>query len=430
MLIKVLTTKFDLKKLNLRFNINPVFSKEVILNIFFFFALMPYVSPVPLGTDVQILTGLIGYTVLFILLMKDKFVVDKRELLIFGLCLVFIFYININESTYQLRKAIGPLYSFGVFYIAKRYNGYFSKKILSAVIIIYLIGAILQFISPGIFSLIFEHFIREVKYSAVSGRGVTSFAPEPSFLGIICIYLLIIQNWFYKGEKKDKFYYYRFAACVFMILLSKSGAGYVLLFLFTASQFTGYIKKYWYIGLFMGIGLGIFVTTTDRVSGNKGLSDLVGVLKSTSPKDLLRIASLANRVNPILVGIYGASEKPLGRGSGSFTSQARGVYLDNGLEELYPAYNRPRLLYEISSDSVSSFGKYLFEYGIFFLLYLMLILSGLDFKQAGLFTVFLVLIGLMFSLPIVYPPIWLIYGMFDKKVLAKKLANKRNLEQV
>ena len=44
-------------------------------------------------------------------------------------------------------------------------------------------------------------------------------------------------------------------------------------------------------------------------------------------------------------------------------------------------------------------GKYLFEYGIFFLLYLMLIFSGLDFKQAGLFTVFLVLIGLlMFSL--------------------------------
>ena len=212
-----------------------------------------------------------------------------------------------------------------------------------------------------------------------------------------------------------------------MILFSKSGGGYVLLFLFTASQFMGYIKKYWYIGLFMGIGLGVSVATTDPISGNKGLSDLVSLLKSTSPKDLLRVSSLSNRVNPIIVGLYGAYEKPLGRGSGSFTTQAQHVYLDNGLEDIYPVHMRSRLLYEISNDSVSSFGKYLFEYGIFFLLYLMLILSGLDFKQAGLFTVFLILIGLMFSLPIVYPPIWLIYGMFDKKSLAKKLANKNTI---
>ena len=426
-MLKLLTRKFDIKKLNFVFNINPVFGKQFIVSSFFFFALMPYVSPLPLGSDVQIMTGLIGYAVLIALLLKDKFTVDKRELVIFLTCLIFIFYININEPTYQFRKAIGPLYSFSVFYIAKRYNSYFNIKILSGVIIIYLAGAVTQYISPGLFNQTFEHFIRVAKYSSTTGRGVTSLSPEPSFLGIICIYLLVIQNWFYKGEKKDKFYYFRFAACVFMILFSKSGGGYVLLFLFTASQFMGYIKKYWYIGLFMGIGLGVSVATTDSISGNKGLSDLVSLLKSTSPKDLLRVSSLSNRVNPIIVGLYGAYEKPLGRGSGSFTTQAQHVYLDNGLEDIYPVHMRSRLLYEISNDSVSSFGKYLFEYGIFFLLYLMLILSGLDFKQAGLFTVFLILIGLMFSLPIVYPPIWLIYGMFDKKSLAKKLANKNTI---
>jgi hypothetical protein len=424
-LIKALTTKVDLNKLNPTFNINPVFSKEVIVNIFFFFALMPYVSPVPLGSDVQIVTGLVGYAVLFALLLKDKFVVDKREFVIFGLCLLFIFYINLNEPTYQFRKAIGPLYSFGVFYIAKKYNGYFSKKILSIVIIIYLAGAITQFISPGIFNMTFEHFIRVAKYSATTGRGVTSLSPEPSFLGIICIFILVIQNWFYKDEKKDKFYYYRFAACVFMILLSKSGGGYVLLFLFLASQSISYIKKYWYIALFMGVSLGVFVANADIKAGNKGLSDLIGVLRSTSPRALLGVSSLSNRVNPILVGLYGVYEKPLGRGSGAFTTQAKEVYLDSGLDKTYPYHMRDRLLYEISIDSVSSFGKYLFEYGIFFIAYLILILSGLSFKETGLFIVFLVLIGLLFSLPIVYPPIWLIYGMYDKKEMAKK---KRNLE--
>lgn len=425
-LIRALTTKLDLTKLNPSLGINPTFSKEFIFSVFFFLSLMPYVSPVPLGTDVQVLTGIVGYVVLFALLMKDKFLIDKRDLLVLGLCLFFVFYINLEESTYQLKKAIGPLYSFGVFYVAKRYNHYFSKRILSLVIIIYLIGAITQLISADLFKITFEHFLRESKYAPDGIRGVTSFTPEPSFLGIICIYLLVIQNWFYEGEKKDKFYYYRFAACVVLILLSKSGGGYVLLFLFLASQYISYFKKYWYIGLFLGIGFGIFITTAGPSRGNKGLNDLMSVLKTTSPKDLLRISSLANRINPILVGLHGFYEKPLGRGSGSFTTQGRIVYLESGLEDIYPASNRPRLLYEISLDSVSSFGKYLFEYGIFFILYLLLIVTRLDFKRTGLFTLFLVLIGLMFSLPIVYPPIWIIYGIFNKK--NNKIKSKAGIE--
>lgn len=419
-MLKVVTRKYDIKKLNLVFNINPVFGKQFIVSTFFFFALMPYVSPLPLGSDVQIVTGLIGYAALIALLLKDKFIVDKRELIIFLTCLIFIFYININEPTYQFRKAIGPLYSFSVFYIAKRYNAYFNIKILSAVIIIYLAGAITQYISPGLFNLTFEHFIRVAKYSATTGRGVTSLTPEPSFLGIICIFILIVQDWFYRDIKKDRNYYYRLAACIFMILLSKSGGGYVLLFLYFASKTTIYLKRYWYIIVIVAITGIAVVSNIEIKAGNKGLSDLIGVLRSTSPKDLLRVSSLSNRVNPIIVGLYGAYEKPLGRGSGAFTTQAKEVYLENDIDQIYPYHMRDRLLYEISIDSVSSFGKYLFEYGVIFIFYLLLIVSGLNFRRAGMFTVFLVLIGLLFSLPIVYPPIWLIYGLFDRKTLANQ----------
>ena len=425
-MLKLLTRKFDINKLNFVFNINPVFGKQFIVSSFFFFALMPYVSPIPLGSDVQIMTGLIGYAVLIALLLKDKFTVDKRELVILLTCLIFIFYININEPTYQFRKAIGPLYSFSVFYIAKRYNSYFNIKILSGVIIIYLAGAVTQYISPGLFNQTFEHFIRVAKYSATTGRGVTSLSPEPSFLGIVCIFILIIQDWFYIDSTKDRSYYYRLAACIFMILLSKSGGGYVLLFLYFASKTTVYLKHYWYIIVIVAITGIAVVSNIEIKAGNKGLSDLIGVLRSTSPKDLLRVSSFSNRVNPIIVGLYGAYEKPLGRGSGSFTTEAKEVYLENDIDEIYPSYLRDRLLYEISIDSVSSFGKYLFEYGLIFIFYLILILSGLDFKRAGPFTVFLVLIGLLFSLPIVYPPIWIIYGVFDRKVVAKK----RDLDKI
>lgn len=420
-LIKVLTAKIDLKKLNPTFNINPVFSKQFFIDIFLFFSLMPYVSPVPLGSDIQIVTGFLGYIIIFVLLLKDRFLMDKREILIFFISLFFLLYINFDEPTYQFRKAIGPIYSFGIYFIAKYYNKYFKLRILDIVLIIYFVGALTQYLSPGLFNLTFEHFIRMSKYSAeVTYRGVASLTPEPSFLGIICVFILIIQDWYYKKNDliRDKSYYIRVLVCIFLVIISKSGAGYILLFLFGASKSFSHVKKYWF-PLTLVVVIGIFViVNTDRISNNKGLSDLVMILKSSSPKDLLRVSSLSNRVNPIIVGITGAIEEPLGRGSGSFTTQAREVYLRNGLEEIYPpgAYLRGKLLQEISVDSVSTFGKYIFEYGIFFLLYLFLIFAGLNFRKAGAFSVFLIMTSLLFALPIVYPPLWLIFGLYDKKV--------------
>lgn len=417
-MLRLLTYKFDLKKLNFSFTINPVFDTQFLVRAFFFFALMPYVSPIPLGSDVQILTGLIGYIILGILLFKNKFIVSPREFIILLLCLFFIIYINPDESTYQFRKAIGPLYAFGVYFVAKNFKDSIKLKTLNIVLLIYFTGSIVQYFSPSVFELTFERFIRESKYFASGTRGVTSLAPEPSFLGIICIYILLIQDWLYVRLSivKDRMYYVRFAGGVLMILLSKSGAGYILLFLYLVSKGTTYIRKYWLLILIIGsTGIAV-VLNTDRVSGNKGLSDLMGVLKSTSPKDLLRVSSLSNRVNPVIVGIVGAIEKPLGRGNGAFTSQAAKVYLDNGIDQIYPSYMRDRLLYEVSSDSVSTFGKYIFEYGIFFLIYLVLILAGLKFTETGLFTVFLLFTGLLFSLPIVYPPLWLIFGLFNRKI--------------
>lgn len=419
-MLKFLTKKIDLRKIDVAFNINPTFSKRFFIQLFFFFSLMPYVSPIPVGSDVQILTGLIGYFVLLVLLLKDKFILEKREILIVSLGFLFIAYINFDQPTYQFRKAIGPLYAFSIYYLAKHYQQYFSLRVMSWVVIIYLIGALMQYVLPSLFNLTLENFIRVAKYSETTGRGVTSLSPEPSFLGIICIYLLVIQDWFYNNKPKDKKYYYRFFACVFMILLSKSGGGYILLFLYFVSKSFFYFKKYWYLVVVFGITFVIFLANIGEVSGNKGLADLVKVLKSTSTKDLLAVSSLSNRINPILVGVYGALEQPLGRGSGSFLTQAPNVYLNNGLDEIYPVYIRDRLLYEISMDSVSTFGKYVFEYGIFFILYLLLVINGVNLKKMGLFITFLVMTGLLFSLPIVYPPIWLIFGLYNRKTLKLK----------
>lgn len=417
-MFKFLFYKLYSSNFNFQIKINPSLNIYFFVNVFFFFALMPYVSPIPLGSDVQIITGLIGYLIIGFLLLKDKFLVNPRELFIFLLGFIFIVYVNPNESTYQFRKAIGPLYAFGVYFVAKKYKDYISLRVIDLVLVIYFLGAIVQYISPSLFQSSFEFLIRESKYSTGTNRGVTSLAPEPSFLGIVCIYILLIQDWAYIrfNSTKDKMYYFRMFMAIFMILLSKSGAGYILLFLFIALKSTSYLKKYWILMSIVLISFIFLVFKIENISGNKGVSDLVSVLKSTSPKDLLRVSSLSNRVNPVIVGVAGAIEKPFGRGSGSFTSQAKKVYLEKGIDKIYPFYMRDRLLYEISSDSVSTFGKYIFEYGIFFVIYLFLVLIGLDFRQSGPFTAFLLLSGLLFSLPIVYPPLWLIFGFYHRKI--------------
>ncbi len=411
---KLLNKEINLNSININFSINPHFTKNVFISLFLFFSLMPYVSPLPLGSDVQIVTGLIGYFILFILMLNNKFYMNKMELLIFSFTLFFLFYFNTNDDTYQFRKAIGPLYGFGIFYVTKYYKKYFNIKIINIVLGIYLLSSIVQLISPQLFNLTFENFIRVAKYSSASGRGITSMAPEPGFLGIVAVYILVIQDWFYKSKELDKMYYYRFIICSFLVVSSMSGAGYILLFLFIIYKLLKYFKKYWWIFSFLFIISTITIGNIKSVDGNKGLSDLIGVLKSTSPRALLGVSSLSNRVNPIIVSFYGAYEKPLGRGNGSYTSEAKEVYLKYNIDKIYPPHVRDRLLYEISIDSVSTFGKYFFEYGLFFILFLIIIISNVNFKKMGLFTVFLLFTGLMFSLPIVYPPLWLMLGLYSK----------------
>jgi hypothetical protein len=415
--LELLIYKIPLNKLNPTISFDVSLDRRFFFKLFFFFSLLPYVSPLPLGSDVQITAGLVAYFILFIFFLKDKVKLTPRELFILSLCFLFLFYINFDESTYQFRKAIGPLYGFGILYLAKRYNAELNRSIIFWVIGIYFVAAITQLLSPTIFSLTFENFIRVSKYSSTTGRGLTSLCTEPSFFGIICVYLIILLDWSHRNIKKDRSYYVAVITCILMVVLSKSGTGYILCFLLFAYKSRVIIKRYWYVGVFVIVaGIVTLSQTKGAVSGNKGLSDLIEILKVTEPSKLLYVSSFSNRINPIIVGVMGFVDSPLGKGSGAFTIEGKEVYNKYKLYEIYPAFQRDRLLYEISIDSVSTFGKYIFEYGLFFILYLLALLFGLNYKAINPFILFLLLTSFLFGLPIVYPPMWLLFGLFDKGV--------------
>ena len=400
--------------------LNPILGINQLISAFLFFSLLPYVSPIPIGSDVQLMSGLIAFFIIFLLTLRDKFVLGTQDILLFGLSIFFLLYVNPKDDSYQIRKAIGPLYGLGIFYITKKYFHHFNFRIVQLVIVIYLLAGLTQLFSPSLYQLTFEHFIRESKYAAGVARGINSLTPESSFLGIVSIYLMLILEWFRERaaiqNKKFKTLYF---LCIFLVLLSKSGTGYILLFGFLVFKFWKRLKKYWYVFVIGAIfGLVVLANVPIGLINNKGFNNLIQLASVTTNFDLIwRLGSLANRVSPVIVGIYGFLDNPLGYGSGSFTVYAVDVFFKHNMESIFPGWQIPRLIQEISSDSNSTFGKYLFEYGVFYLIFLFTLLYYIDYRRMNIFTLFLVLTSILFSLPIVYPPIWVFLGINTKQVV-------------
>ena len=400
-------------------------STKGLVNIFFFFSLLPYISLVPLGSDIQIVSGLVAYMVIFVLALRENLLFDKRELFLLFLCFIFIFHADFGDGSYQFRKAIGPLYAFGVFYVAKRYNQLFDKRILVAAVAIYFFSAIVQLISPELFSLTLERFIRVSKYDDTTGRGLTSLTTESGFLGFIAIYLTIILKLLYKGLPRDRSYYITLGMLILLIILSKSGGGYVLLFLYLVYNSRVLLVKYWRGLSLAGISLFIIILASpiNFQGSNKGIIELIRLMEVRDLKMVLYNPSLSVRVNPVIVGWYGFLDNPAGNGSGTFPRQALTVYYKHDINKLYLDRQQERLIFEMKNDSVSAVGKYFFEYGIFFMVYLVALFAGINYHKIDLYVLSLLIIGLLFSLPIVYPPTWIIVGLLAKLPKRLQLTN-------
>jgi len=168
----------------------------ILVNIFFALILMPYVSPIQLGSDIQPLVGIFGFLLLLIALIEKKIFLSKFDLYFFFIAIISLIYINFNLPVeYEFRKRIGLLFAFIVYMAIKIYYKQFSYKVFKIVIWMYFISAILQILSPTIFEHTIGLVVRDIK-TDMSVRGVTSLCTEPSYLSFMGIFFIFVLNYF------------------------------------------------------------------------------------------------------------------------------------------------------------------------------------------------------------------------------------------
>lgn len=396
-----------------------VFSKssKVFLNVLFFFILNPYISPIPTGSDIQPLVGLFaGIIFIFILSTLYDFKLNKIEIYFIALCAYIILMPTIvGPSSFELRKRIGLLFSFFIFYICSRTTSVFSYKVLVLSACINFGALVFQIISPGVFKTIIGFFLRAVKFHEGTGRGFTGLAPEPSFWGYSMVFHIVLLDFFNKENIKRLSKYIVLIFCSIIVILTKSGTSYLFSLLFIGIWIMGKLKRKKTIIVIASLLWITLANIPEDSIKSRGLLILKHL--SSDPSYILMDSSMASRINQVSIGCIALTENPLGTGGGSFIHRANKIYYDNKLYEWYKVQSvRKRIEKELSAGAISTFAQYSIELGVFYLILVLLLFSKLNWKRKNIFIIFMfTLIAILQSFPIVYPPVWFLLAAYSKK---------------
>jgi len=197
-----------------------------IIFIFYFFIFFPYIEFYDFGSDTQPYALILSILITFLYLYKYK-KINMKLLLLLIVTLISTTFILFDGLNKTVLRSLANYYSlffitFATYITLKINNRIFNDLFLKVIINTWLVVGLSQrFLNVELFYNIIA------RHSTTPGRGVVSLAPEPTFYGIICIFLLIIV--FEKLEGRSR-YLYAFN-CIFQILfLAKSSM--VIIFLF------------------------------------------------------------------------------------------------------------------------------------------------------------------------------------------------------
>jgi hypothetical protein len=375
------------------------------ISIFLLAALLPYVSPVQLGSDVQPWVGALALIALLCFLSQGYLEFSAAEILLFILAVYMVLPLGIGPGAYDFRKRIGLVFVALVYYIARRAPRLFSYNILVAVTLLYFAAAIVQIASRSLFTAAFGLLIRTFK-TDLTYRGVTSLTTEPSFLAMTCIFLFLAASALQgaRGYSKRKKLLVM-ALSGIMILLTRAGSGYLFAVMFLGIHSIRLMfRKKRYILLLPGI-FALAAVALPSFAG-RGAALLLSLLQS--PRLLLLDGSFASRFSQICIGLLSLITFPFGAGPGSYVSSANAIYQTYGLEYLFTGYARQRVDYELLRGGSSAFSQYAVEIGWPFVLLLILMVKRIDVRKGvNLYLVMFALLCILQGFPITFPLMWL-----------------------
>lgn len=216
---------------------------NILLYIFYFFCLFPYLQLIPLKTDAQPYALILGLFLLPCLVITRNI---NKDIFCVLLVLIFAFFLlPFSSFDFQTFRSIINYVSLFVistvtYYALKYQKGLSYSLFKSAVYIWFIVGFIQVAIFRDFLSILRYRGDNELMVS--SGRGVVGLAVEPTFYGMVCLLFLSMNYLNFWNNNKFKLitilltiqilFFARSTTCIFLIVFSLSI--YVLLKLLTA----------------------------------------------------------------------------------------------------------------------------------------------------------------------------------------------------
>ena len=211
---------------------------DFICGIFIVFCLFPYLRILPFDLDAQPNALILSIPIIFIL--GSKLLLREIALILFVFVVAFCTLILSNPNLTGIRAFANYtslfLISYSTYLSLKHLHGVPYKLFCYCVYVWLIVGAIQFFISPSFGGIL---TLRGEEGSMSHGRGACSLAAEPTYYGMICVFLFILNYLNFRHREKYKllsiligiqFLFSKSTTCVLFLGLSFGIYGMYLIF--------------------------------------------------------------------------------------------------------------------------------------------------------------------------------------------------------
>ena len=288
-----------------------MFASRIINDLFLFSVLMPFVSPFPLGTDLQptfLILGLLLIVVRFNQIRCSSANLITSIWLLLGV-LGLVFY---GES--RLFFVLFSIFVMSLVYPVVDYSR--LSRILRIIVLINIIVLMIQYYIGDLVNPLLEYVVRDIKVVDYSGaRGATGLAAEPGFTGVLLVFYWLLL-WRCRGLNEigpSQFLFFSFLLFI-SLLFTKSGSGALfMLFALTGVLISGLRLN----NLFLMFGVGIlsytvlYLIASSLESGGR-FWQIFRVLLINPSSLFFLDSSIGHRMSNIVLGAYSLFDNPFG----------------------------------------------------------------------------------------------------------------------
>ena len=378
-----------------------------VINVFLFFVLLPFISPLPTVSDVQFPAFVVAALIIGWDLLKWRIYFDWVDLAFLSVAIWSFCYV-LPSGEFILRQRAGLLMAFVIYFVVKKYAPLFSPRTVYLAIVVGFLGTVVQWLWPEVFAKFAPRIIRTVK-AIDNVRGQAGLSAEPSFLSAMALVQgLVLYDYYRNGRTSGRALTVGWMLAFAMILLSRSATGFVTLLIVCAIWVAYFALRGLPLSVWVGatvLIVGGFLLLTGPMASTRGGAVLVNLYDR--PSLIWKDGSFQERAGNLFLGSMAFAHHPLGVGGGGYTNAAR---------EMADRYHAERIFENANPSALggilSSMGFYLAEVGLPFV-FLLAVVFGRSLRADPLHLAycFLALTFISGTFSITCPLIWLMLGM-------------------